>query len=395
VPLAAHQRSADITAELAAFRQEGQATRVSLRDGLPVFENAFWTARQRQGHPLHEVSYRGCFKPQLPAFFIERLSRPGETVLDPFMGRGTTPLQAALMGRAAVGADINPLGAMLVRPRLNPPSLEAITERLETINWRRRLKAPAELLVFYHPKTLAELCALRAHLLDRPVLDAVDDWIRMVAVGRLTGHSPGFFSVYSLPPNQAASAAGQARINARLDQTPPRRSVPELILKKSRDLLKAGGPQSGDHRLLTGSAEALDIPDGSVDLVVTSPPFLDVVQYARDNWLRCWFVGVKAERVEIAMHRGLGNWSAFIGRSLAELGRVVRPGGHIAFEVGEVRKGAVELDRLVVAALAGLPFEPLGVAVNRQAFTKTAQVWGIGNNRVGTNSNRIVLARRL
>jgi hypothetical protein len=214
-------------------------------------------------------------------------------------------------------------------------------------------------------------------------------------VGRLTGHSPGFFSVYSLPPNQAASAAGQARINARLDQVPPRRSVPELILRKSRDLLKQGAPPPGEHRLLTGSAEALDIADGSVDLVVTSPPFLDVVQYARDNWLRCWFVGVKAERVQIAMHRGLADWSAFIGRTLAELGRVVRPGGHVAFEVGEVRKGTVELDRLVVAALAGLPFEPLGVAVNRQAFTKTAQVWGVGNNRVGTNSNRIVLARRL
>ena len=85
----------------------------------------FWTARQRQAHALHEVSYRACFKPQLPAFFIERLTAPGDVVYDPFMGRGTTPLQAALMGRGAVGSDINPLSAALVRPATNTLSPSA------------------------------------------------------------------------------------------------------------------------------------------------------------------------------------------------------------------------------------------------------------------------------
>ena len=64
-------------------------------------------------------------------------------------------------------------------------------------------------------------------------------------------------------------------------------------------------------------------------------------------------------------------------------------------EVGEVRGGNILLERNVVAAIAGLPFAVLGVMVNAQSFTKTANCWGVGNNAGGTNTNRIVLARRL
>ena len=74
--------------------------------------------------------------------------------------------------------------------------------------------------------------------------------------------------------------------------------------------------------------------------------------------------------------------------------QVVRPGRHVAFEVGEVRGGKVLLERLVWEAAAGLPFERLFVMVNQQAFTKTANCWGVGNNEKGTNTNRIVVLRR-
>ena len=73
---------------------------------MPTFVNEYWTARQRQANSLHEVSYRACFKPQLPRFFIERLTAPGEVVYDPFMGRGTTPVEAALLGRVPFGNDL-------------------------------------------------------------------------------------------------------------------------------------------------------------------------------------------------------------------------------------------------------------------------------------------------
>ena len=373
---------------------------IDFRHDLPFITGEFWTARQRQAHALHEVSYRACFKPQLPAFFIDRLTDPGDLVYDPFMGRGTTPLQAVLMGRRAAGADINPLSAALVRPRIAPPTLEAVQARLDAMPWTAAFPPDDPLLAFYHPGTLAQIRALRRYLLEREASgrrDPADDWIRMIALGRLSGHSPGFFSVYSMPPNQAVSVRAQRKINAARGQTPPPRHVAALILRKSRALLKDGPPPAGARAALhTASAEHTpQIASGSVDLVVTSPPFLDVVQYAADNWLRCWFLGVDPTAVDMAMHRRPQDWTAFIARVLAEQARLLRPGGHLALEVGEVRGGKVHLEALVLQALGGLPFEPLAVLVNAQAFTKTANCWGVSNNAKGTNSNRIVVARRL
>jgi len=392
-------RAGDFTAGLAAFQEFGQATRRSALDGVEVFENEFWTAQQRQAHALHEVSYRACFKPQLPRFFIERFTEPGAVVYDPFAGRGTTPIEAALLGRRAIGNDINPLSRILTAPRLDPPSLEAITERLRYL---AETMAPAEdvderLLAFYHPRTLADVTRLRDHFASSSG-EPVDDWIRMVCLNRLTGHSSGFFSVYTLPPNQAVSLERQRKINLQRAQVPQERDVFAIILKKSRALLKHPLPQGflrGKARMLTGPAEHTpEIADRGVDLIVTSPPFLDVVDYPADNWLRCWFAGIDAAAVPIALHRSLPEWERFIGRCFAEFARILRPGGVIAFEVGEVRRGKVALEQAVLRAARDQPLKPLAVVINSQVFTKTAQCWGIDNNRKGTNSNRIVVFER-
>ena len=393
--------------DLRAFVWAGRQTlaaETAMEDGrsapIRTFVNEFWTSRQRAAHSLHEVSYRACFKPQLPRFFIERLTKPGDVVYDPFMGRGTTILEAALLGRTAFGNDVNPLSRILVEPRLRPPALNAIRARLAAIDWTRPSDAPDDLLAFYHPGTLREIGALRAHLRARAAEnDAVDAWIRMVAVNRLTGHSPGFFSVYTLPPNQATSVTAQRKINAKRAQVPPRRDVPTLILRKSRALLadcRASAPIAGRHRLFTAAAASTpDIPSASVDLVVTSPPFLDVVNYAGDNWLRCWFCDIGPGDVELTVVRKLDDWRREMTAVFRELARVLRPGGHVAFEVGEVRSGTVRLEEHVIPCGAAAGLLPRLVLINTQQFTKTAACWGVDNNEKGTNTNRIVVFQRV
>jgi hypothetical protein len=384
-----------------AFSAFGTATHEADVEGMPYLINEFWTAGQRQAHSLHEVSYRACFKPQLPEFFIGRLTVSGEAVLDPFMGRGTTPVQSALMGRRPIGNDINPLSLLFTRPRMAPPPLAAVIRRLDDVTWDVADHVRDDLLAFYHPITLRRLCALREWLIREAPLenmspDPATDWLRMVSINRLTGHSPGFFSVYTLPPNQATSVANQIKINHKRAQVPPVRDVSAIILKKTRQLLGDGVPPDHPSAILgTGpSLSMAHVPDESVSLVVTSPPFLDIVHYAQDNWLRCWFAGIDPATVEIAMHRTEAAWEAMVRSTLTELARVVRRNGHVAFEVGEVRGGKVLLEQAVWRAAEGLPFDRLGVMVNQQEFTKTANCWGVDNNAKGTNTNRIVLLRR-
>jgi DNA methylase len=390
-----------IVDEIAEFDDMGRKTEVLIHDGIRYFVNEFWTARQRQSNNLHEISYRACFKAELPRFFIERLSAVGDLVYDPFMGRGTTLLEANLLGRAVAGNDINPLSKRLIEPRLNPPALRVIERRLDEIPLCKDLPTnDLKLLAFYHPNTLSEIVGLRNWLSQREdddTLDDADKWIRMVAINRLTGHSSGFFSVYSLPPNQAVSVESQLKINERRNQTPPYRDVKSIIRKKSRNLVSAGVKHSiSVPTLMTGKAHSTPaLSDNSVALVVTSPPFLDIVNYQQDNWLRCWFCGIDTEAIHIDKHKSVGDWERFVRASFVEFGRVVKHGGHVAFEVGEVRNGTVMLERHVANAVSGLPFEFIGVMVNDQQFTKTANCWGVGNNKGGTNTNRICLFKKV
>lgn len=239
--------------------------------------------------------------------------------------------------------------------------------------------------------------------LDEGPLDAADAWIRMVAVNRLTGHSPGFFSVYTLPPNQAVSVASQEKINAGRNQIPPRRNVPNLIVAKSGSLLADCNDAirrkleivSERRTLLTApAASTAPIESASINLVVTSPPFLDVVDYAGDNWLRCWFCGIDPGDVKLTILKKIEDWRTAMTAVFTELNRVLTPGGFVAFEVGEVRGGRVRLEEHVIPCGIHAGLHPLLVLINSQEFTKTAACWGVDNNRKGTNTNRIVLFRK-
>jgi hypothetical protein len=179
--------------------------------------------------------------------------------------------------------------------------------------------------------------------------------------------------------------------------------VPALILSKSRSLLRDVTPElrtrldgmAEGARIVIGPSSATpSIEDNSVALVVTSPPFLDVVDYKGDNWLRCWFCGIDASVVPVTLARQIDVWKAFVTATLSEVRRILRPNGHVAFEVGEVRGGALRLEEIVIPAAMTAGLEPVLVLVNAQQFTKTANCWGVTNNRKGTNTNRVVLLRK-
>lgn len=371
----------------------------------PIIERAFWTSRQRQASSLHEISYRACFKPQLPKYFITRFSQIGDRIYDPFMGRGTTLLEGAFLGRRVIGNDVNPLSRILLFPRLNPPTMDEIENRLNSIPLDKNNSAEIELSMFYHPDTEGELVSLKNYLLYQQMNgseDIIDGWIRMVATNRLTGHSSGFFSVYTLPPNQAVSPASQIKINERKNQKPEYRDIKKLVLKKSKSLLRSISSVnrvklnqiSKTAVLLQSVADHTPaIRDNSVQLTVTSPPYLDVVQYAKDNWLRCWFNDIEVQNLNknLTIVKSISDWRKSMQSVFMELYRITKHGGFVAFEVGEVRNGTIKLEDEVLPLGIMAGFKCSGIYINSQCFTKTANIWGIKNNLNGTNTNRIVV----
>lgn len=373
------------------------------------FTNEFWTSKQRQNNSLHEISYRACFKAELPRFFISLLTKDKDIVYDPFAGRGTTSIEAALLNRNVVANDINPLSTILSKPRLSIPSFVDVENRLKKIRFTSGLKADFDLSMFYHEDTESEIICLRNYLIKKKKNgdeDFIDEWIRMVATNRLTGHSKNFFSVYTLPPNQAITPERQKRINKQRNQKPVYKDVRLIILKKTRDLTSRTNENlvnqlkqiSKKAKFFNEDARQTSaITNNSIHLTITSPPFLDIVNYAEDNWLRCWFNNIDALQVaqNITATKKLDDWENVMLDVFKELYRITLSGGHIAFEVGEVRRGKIKLDEHIVPLGIKAGFNCLGIVINQQKFTKTANIWGINNNEVGTNTNRIVVFKKV
>ncbi len=368
-----------------------------------------WTAQQRQMHSLHYVvSYRASFKPELPDFCIRRYSEKGAVVLDPFCGRGTTPLQANLLGRVSIASDVNPLAVRLARAKTEPVGLDEVVLRLNEVDFRRPVNLGAykdTFAPFYHPDTYRELLNLRSFISKDA--DRVNRFIELIAVSRLHGHSPGFFSVYSFP-QISIPPQNQRQINIKRGQVPEYRAVAPRIIKKAAHALRDGFTSeffsvSSANAYRVSDARKLDwLASNSVDLIVTSPPFLDKVDYVTDNWLENWFIDSSPETFagNVVMSSSLEAWQQFIGDVLAEFARVLKPGGFAVVEVGEVECGGniINLDEVVADEACKLSagdtrLSVHEVLINKQNFTKLANCFNVDNNRKGTNTNRLVVLK--
>ena len=375
------------------------------KNGITYFIGEFWTAKQKQSCSLHEIPYRACFKAEVPRYFIAKFSGEEDVVYDPFAGRGTTGIEAALLKREVVLNDINPLSLILAKPRFFIPSLEQVQERLDFIFNSNHLKKETEtsLAMFFHEKNERELLGLRSFFEKN--LTPTDEWIRMIATARLAGHSKGYFSIYTLPPNQSISIAKQMRINEMKKQKPVYKDIKSIIIEKSKSLFRNVSEEQFENLkrasekivFLKGNAyKTPELKNDSIDLIVTSPPFLNVVSYDKDNWLRCWFNNIDLKKVKdnVSMFKKLTDWKKFIFKTLKELHRVLKTNKYLILEVGEVRKGKIKLDEEVAPLAMEVGFEIECVLINRQTFTKTANIWGVKNNQLGTNTNRLLILKK-
>src|SRR5881296_2070861 len=103
-----------------------------------------WKDQQRLwGHPFHPMcSYLASFPAALTHAFIARYSRPGDVVLDPFSGRGTTPLQACAEGRIGVGNDLNPFAHLLTAAKVEPATRAETSTRVAALRLGWAASAP-------------------------------------------------------------------------------------------------------------------------------------------------------------------------------------------------------------------------------------------------------------
>lgn len=371
----------------------------------------------RLAHPLYALHpFAARFPHGLPGYFIDALTEPGDTVLDPMCGSGITLLEGWSSRRNVIGVDLDPLARRQARARTTAlraedvrnaghEALRRTDDLMEGVGTHRdplqAVKAdmdPASrefLDYWFFPETQRELACLILAIRE----ESNDDLRNLLEV------------IFSSTIVTKSGGVSRARDLAhtrphRVSDKVPRRPIPLFanLVGRAADAYAAVHRDAvGDCRIVDGDARSLPIPDGSVDLIVTSPPYANALDYMRAHkfslaWLgdpipsltklRRDYIGSEssggkaAERpvgrlpatveavvesiaeADAAKSRVLRRYFADMSTAISEMRRVLRPGSAAVIVVGpSTMRGILVPTHQCLADLAThAGFDVVGVA---------------------------------
>ncbi len=250
-------------------------------------------------HNYH--AFPAKFPPQLPRLFIEGLTLPGDVVLDPMVGSGTTIVEAFLTGRRGIGVDLDPLALQLGRVKTAPIHIEATAEtgfavlrksqelcHKQAVELQqqldRRFAPPERAFIDYWflPATQCELLALLSQIenVEDPTIRA---FLELVFSSIIITKSGGVSLARDLAHTRPH----------RVLEKQPRSALVEFSKRLKKNLESAtelSFSVSAPH-FIHSNAMALPLQDNTADLIVTSPPYAsNAIDYMRAHkFSLVWF----------------------------------------------------------------------------------------------------------
>ena len=315
--------------------------------------------------------YPGRFIPIIPSHLIQSLSRPGETILDPYCGSGTTILEALKLGRNAIGVDLNPIAtfiasvkvAVLQRKGIDltilkevycnikklqnslEPNLfkqdrkslldEVLEENIPNIDENRK---------WYHPFTLKMLGYIYSQIINientctRNLMKVFFISILMHATGH-ENKKPYTYYADNCKPRNVLYKNALAIFNNKLNKF-----INEYATNEEQ-INCVGHIITGDVREITN----LLIDHPRIDLIVTSPPYLSVTDYITAYRLVYLWNMFDIEITEIKKREIGARWKRkssdalkqyidALHQSIIDMSRLVKHGGYICLILGEAKK---------------------------------------------------------
>lgn len=331
-----------------ASDEEVRSAAIEFCETLPYRQPPY--ARRNWGGILHSLcSYQGKLKPSIAHFLIRWFTAPGETVLDPMAGVGTIPLEARAQSRIGVAGDLSELAAVVSRAKLevfSPDEISAVMSDLARAV--EDAEVSDELLIarehgsfglngrieeYFESQTLREILLARRFfgpsLMDPSPAEAV---VLTSLLHILHGNRPYALSRRSHPVTPF-KPTGPAEY---------RPLIPGLVRRLARVLEPLGSlPPSGtSYRADYGQ---LPLGDGTVDAVLTSPPFTQSLRFFSTNWMRLWFCGwgpndFRRRPNGFLERKQRTNFEGSYLGFLEDMHRLLRPGGLLILHLGETRQ---------------------------------------------------------
>lgn len=352
-------------------------------------------------HLTHNVHrYSGKFIPQIAKRAISLLTRPGELVLDPYCGSGTTLLEAALLGRRALGIDLNPLAVLIAQVKTTPieeAAMHGLMDRLGSALALRGEESGLPLFRamsdemawqveqdprFHHewyrkwfqPHVLKDLLAM-----DRAILNVNDPCLRDFAC-------VAFSNIL-----RRCSNAHSAYPNVMYDKRSPAKASPipaffKMLSRNAEMVASLSHVQASwsDIEVVLGNACAMHLDDSTVDAIVSHPPYIGSIPYAEYGALSLQWLGADFKQLDRELTGGRRQSKDVVLRfegayrqMLRESQRVLKPGRYAFLMVGSpmVRGRVVDLPQMTIR-LANEGGLELAASTQRRGVNRRANKMG-------------------
>lgn len=341
-------------------------------------------------HTLHR--FAGNFIPQIPSHLIQILSSPGEYVLDPFVGSGTTVIEALRLNRNGIGNDRTRACVFIAEAKLKaqqtPLAAQLRRQITDELAWPHLCQStqiglrgegsnPA-LQTWYSPTTLAQLRFLwkmieRADDDQKPLLELIFGDVlfscastgnALTSGGKPRRHHWGWIADNVVPMQPADHDATSIFLDRLL----------------ATDAIQQEPTSSAIGKIIHGDAKNLDVASESIDLIVTSPPYAGMIDYTlAHRLLYLWMnwdlsedknaeIGARFKRKRRNL---LNEYLSDMEMCWQEMVRVLKPGRACAIVLGESRKypGAAKQAFELFETMATRIWGPVGRTQTRRRLS--------------------------
>lgn len=356
---------------------------------------------------LHTIcSYMAMFPPSVPRHYIEKYSDEKDIVLDPFSGRGTTPLEACMQNRIGIGNDRNPLAYVLTFAKVRAPSIGRVYSKIDRLqseydSMKENIDISNEsweVRMLFNDYTLRQLLFLKENL--EWETQNVDAFVAAMTLGILHGGSGGYLSIsmpntFSMSPNYVKNYIHSHGL------VKPQRDVFELLRKKMERCYDK--PPARGRAYRSDARSLSKIRSDSVRLLMTSPPYTRVIRYGAFNWIRLWFLGKNAKEVDrkLLCSQSLPIYRNFMTGVLEETMRVLKSDGTAVFVIGDVRDRESENIKDLAQDIWENCAQPLGFKLKEPIKAdvirdeeKVSKIWGEAKKGRATKIDRILVLEK-
>ena len=293
----------------------------SLEEAINVARDAPWRKKpfsvQSWGSWFHKIApYGGRLTPAFAHWLVRLFSKPNDVVLDPFCGIGTVPLEANFQGRNSVGIDLNPYAYVISKAKMHREPVENHVNYLDSLIFDSSSvsleELPAFILEYYHPQTLKDIIAIRNILTEENKF-----FLLGCLIGISQGHRPGHLSkpcAWTIPYKP-------------LEEDLYREVIPRLKEKVLRTY-RGGFNYSPSGEIFCADSRAMPLSDNSVDIIISSPPYFDTLDYTNANRLRLGIMGYNVEDRKKLNDELIQNKNTYLPemeKVVIEMSRVLKP----------------------------------------------------------------------